>query len=141
LNVSWSEVFCSCNEWDVQKTWMPMNEVVGGIYSPQPLPSRWQGLLVMGAPDSLGRHRTATVHCLVRAMLAQPLEFQAVNRWRCLSSSYTGQSGATLDKPVHSDFCALTSVAALFTTVALHSRPLARRESLLCWLTGQSGEL
>jgi hypothetical protein len=30
LNVSWSEVFCSCNEWDVQKTWMPMNVVVGG---------------------------------------------------------------------------------------------------------------
>jgi hypothetical protein len=28
--VSWSEVFCSCNEWDVQKTWIPMNEVVGG---------------------------------------------------------------------------------------------------------------
>jgi hypothetical protein len=28
--VSWSEVVCSCNEWDVKKTWMPMNEVVGG---------------------------------------------------------------------------------------------------------------
>jgi hypothetical protein len=29
-----------------------MNEEVGGIYSPQPLPSRWQSLLAMGAPDS-----------------------------------------------------------------------------------------
>jgi hypothetical protein len=27
-----------------------MNEVVGGIYSPQPLPSRWQSLLAMGTP-------------------------------------------------------------------------------------------
>jgi hypothetical protein len=27
--VSWSEVFCSCNECDVQNTWMPLKEVVG----------------------------------------------------------------------------------------------------------------
>jgi hypothetical protein len=43
-----------------------MNEVVGGIYSPQPLPSRWQRLLAMGAPDnhyalSSARHVSATV--------------------------------------------------------------------------------
>jgi hypothetical protein len=31
---------------------MPMIEVVGVIYNPQPLPSRWQTLLAMGAPDS-----------------------------------------------------------------------------------------
>jgi hypothetical protein len=42
---------------------------------------------------------------------------------------------------VSSDFFALTSVAVLFTTVALHSQPLARREPLLRWLIGQSGEL
>jgi hypothetical protein len=48
-----------------------MNEVVGGIYSPQPLPSRWQRLLAMGALDIPVRHRTATVHCPVHAMLAQ----------------------------------------------------------------------
>jgi hypothetical protein len=28
--VSWSGVFCSCIECDVQNTWMDMNEVVGG---------------------------------------------------------------------------------------------------------------
>jgi hypothetical protein len=28
-------------------------EVVGGIYSLQPLPSRWLSLLSMGTPDSL----------------------------------------------------------------------------------------
>jgi hypothetical protein len=39
MNVYRSEVSC-CNEWDVGNTWMPMNVVVGGIYSLQPLPSR-----------------------------------------------------------------------------------------------------
>jgi hypothetical protein len=43
---------CSCIEWEVQNTWMALNEVVGGIYSPQPLPSRWLFLLAMGAPDT-----------------------------------------------------------------------------------------
>jgi hypothetical protein len=43
-----------------------MNEVVGGIYSPQPLSSHGQRLLVMGAPDnhcslSGARHVNATV--------------------------------------------------------------------------------
>jgi hypothetical protein len=52
LNVSWSEVFGSCIECWIQNTWMALNEVVGGIYSPQPLPSRWQSLLAMGTPDS-----------------------------------------------------------------------------------------
>jgi hypothetical protein len=33
-------------------------EVVGGIYSLQPLPSRWLTLLSMGTPDSLVVHRT-----------------------------------------------------------------------------------
>jgi hypothetical protein len=90
LNVSRSEVFCSCNEWDVQNTWMPMNEVVGGIYSPQPLPSRWQGQLAMGAPDSPVRHRTVTVHCLVRATTTRLLGFGAVDRWSRVSFCCTG---------------------------------------------------
>jgi hypothetical protein len=42
-----------------------------------------------------------------------------------------------LDSPVTSDLCALTSLAALFRTVEFCSRPLARREPLLRWLTGQ----
>jgi hypothetical protein len=58
------------------------------------------------------------VHCPVRATSAQPLGFGAVDRWRRLSSSCTGQSGATSDSPVPSDFCALTSVAALLGIVA-----------------------
>jgi hypothetical protein len=53
-------------ECELLKTGMPMNEVVGGIYSPQPLPSRWQRMLAMGAPDSHcslsgARHVSASV--------------------------------------------------------------------------------
>jgi hypothetical protein len=73
--VSWSECYSSCIECELLKTLMPMNEVVGGIYSPQPLPSRWQSLLAIGAPDSPVRHRTVTVYCPVRAMSARPLGF------------------------------------------------------------------
>jgi hypothetical protein len=61
---------------------MTLNEVAGGIYSPQPLPSRWQSLLMMGAPDSK-----------VRATSARPLGFGAIDRWSCLSFCCTGQSG------------------------------------------------
>jgi hypothetical protein len=56
-------------------------EVVGGIYSLQPLPSRWLTLLSMGAPDSPVAYRTTTVHCPVRATSACPLGFGAVDRW------------------------------------------------------------
>jgi hypothetical protein len=84
LNVSRSEFFCSCSEWDVHNTWMPMNEVVGDIHSPQPLPSRWQGLLAMGAPDNPVR---ATSACL--------LGFGAVDCWSRYSSCCTGHTGAT----------------------------------------------
>jgi hypothetical protein len=47
--------------------------VVGGIYSSQPPSSRWRSLLVMGAPDSLVRHRIGPVHCPVRRHVTQPL--------------------------------------------------------------------
>jgi hypothetical protein len=75
---------------------------LGGIYSLQPLPSRWQSLLAMGTPDRPVAHRTVIVHCLVRAMSAHPLGFRAVDRWSSLSFCCT-------DSPVNSDFCVLTS--------------------------------
>jgi hypothetical protein len=37
LDLLWSGCLCSCNECDVQNTWMPLKEVVGGIYCLQPL--------------------------------------------------------------------------------------------------------
>jgi hypothetical protein len=54
LIVSWSVVFYSCNKCEVQKTWMAWMEVIGGIYSLQPLPvvgCRWHTKQSGGAPD------------------------------------------------------------------------------------------
>jgi hypothetical protein len=73
----WSGCLCSCNQCDIQNTWMSLKEVVGGIYSPQPLPSHWLSLLAMGTPDSPVVHRTATVHCPMHATSARPLGFGA----------------------------------------------------------------
>jgi hypothetical protein len=82
----------------------------------------------MGAPDSP-----------VRATSAQPLGFGVGRSLEPLSSCCTGQSGATPDSPVPSDFCALTSPRHCSTLFLLTKRPLVHRESLLRWLTGQSG--
>jgi hypothetical protein len=72
---------------------MALNEVVGGIYNPQPLPSRWQRLLAMGAPDSPVAHQTVIVHCPVRATSACLLGFGAVDHWSRVCFFCTGQSG------------------------------------------------
>jgi hypothetical protein len=55
-------------------------EVVGGIYSLQPLSSRWLSLLTMGTPDSLVVHRTW--HCSLSGAchISSPLGFEAVDR-------------------------------------------------------------
>jgi hypothetical protein len=95
----------------------------------------------MDTPNSSVAHRTVTVHCPVHTMSARHLGFGAVDRWSGLSFCCIGQSGATPDSPVTFDFCALTSAVVLFITVHHGRRPLARREPLLHWLTGQSGEL
>jgi hypothetical protein len=89
--------FCSCNEYEVQKTRLPLKEVVGGIYSLQPLPIHWLFLLAMGTPDSPVAHRTGNVHSPVRATSARPLGFGALDRWNPLSFSCTGRSGGTPD--------------------------------------------
>jgi hypothetical protein len=51
-----------------------MDEVVGGIYSLQPLPSRWLSLLAMGTPDmycslSGARHVSTPVGVLERTTI------------------------------------------------------------------------
>jgi hypothetical protein len=69
----------------------------------------------MGVSDSPVRHRTVTVHCPVRCHVTQPLGFGVKSTVGALSPCDTGQSGATLDCPVPSDFAALTSATALFT--------------------------
>jgi hypothetical protein len=137
--MSWSECYCSCIEWGYQKIWMTLNEVVGGIYSPQPLPSCWLFLLSMDARDSPVVRRT--LHCSLSGArhVSYLLGFGAVDCWRLLSSSGTRQSSGTPGMSGNlwlrcSDFC-----AALFITVHICSRPLTRREPLLHWLTGQPG--
>jgi hypothetical protein len=79
---------------------MNINEVVGGIYSPEPLPWPLGRVLSMGAPDSPVHHRTSTVHCPVRRHVTQPLGFGAGSTVGVLSSCGSGQSGATPDSPV-----------------------------------------
>jgi hypothetical protein len=54
----------------------------------------------MGAPDSLVRHRTGPVHCLVRYHVTQLLGFGAKSTVGALYPCGTGQSGATPDSPV-----------------------------------------
>jgi hypothetical protein len=59
---------------------MPLKEVVGGIYSLQPLPSRWLFLLSMGTQgDSPVVHRTG--HCSLTGVcdVSAPLGFGAVD--------------------------------------------------------------
>jgi hypothetical protein len=55
-------------------------DVVGGIYSLQPLSSSWQTLLSMGTPDGPVVHRT--LHCLLSGAchVSRPLGFGAVDR-------------------------------------------------------------
>jgi hypothetical protein len=65
----------------------------------------------MGAPDSPMRYRTDTVQCSVRRHVTQPLGFEAKSTVGALFLCGTGQSGATPDSPVPSDFCALTFAA------------------------------
>jgi hypothetical protein len=72
-------------------------EVVGGIYSLQPLPSRWLSLLSMGTPDSPVVHRTRYCSLSGARHVSTLFGFGAVDRWNPLSFSCTGQSGATPD--------------------------------------------
>jgi hypothetical protein len=81
----------------------------------------------MGAPDSPVRHRTGTVGCPVRRRVTQLLGFGAKSTVGALSPCSTGQPGATPDSPVPSDFAALTSAAALFTSSVLLQSTVARR--------------
>jgi hypothetical protein len=87
-----------------------------GIYSPQPPKYPLGRLLAMGAPD-----------IPVRCHVTQPLGFGAKSTVGALSPCGTGQSGATPDSPVPSEFTALTSAAALFTSSVLLQSTIERR--------------
>jgi hypothetical protein len=120
---------------------MPLKEVVGGIYSLQPLPNRWLFLVAMGTPDSSVVHRTVTVHCPVRATSTHSLGSGADDRWNPLSCSCTGQSGATLDMSDVLSLLRSDSCHALFTNFPFCSRPLALGSRCSVGSPDMSGEL
>jgi hypothetical protein len=77
-------------------------------------------------PDSLVRHRTGTVRCLVRCHITQPLGFGARSTVGALSSCGTGQSGASPDSLVPSNFAALTSAVHCSCTVHFAESTIVR---------------
>jgi hypothetical protein len=93
----------------------------------------------MGEPDSLVRHRTLTVQCPVRRHITQPLGFWSSWSLAPLSSCGTGQSSGAPNSPVPLWPAALTSAAHCAALFPLLESTVARRWSLLRWLTGQFG--
>jgi hypothetical protein len=113
---------------------MTLNEVVGGIYSPQPLPSRWQRLLAMGAPDSYcslsgARHISVSV----RVWSSWPLEPFVFLLHRTVRWPLTSALWLCRDTIQHCS--SAQSIVGAQGVVA----PLAHR--IVRWHTGQSGEL
>jgi hypothetical protein len=100
--------------------WLEWRWLGGGIYSLQPLPSRWLSLLSMVTPDSPVVHRTW--HCSLSdaCHVSRLLRFRAVDRWSPLSFCDIGQSDAFW--LCSSDFRLL--LCALFTRQC--SRPLEK---------------
>jgi hypothetical protein len=91
--------------------------------------SRWWRLLAMGAPDSSVHHQT--LHC---SLSDAPLRQLSVRVWRSWSLE---RLVVLLHRTVR---CPLTSALWLLTCTVHGGRwSLARRETLLRWLTGQSG--
>jgi hypothetical protein len=128
LIVSWTVCLCSSIECEVLKTSMAWMEVVGGIYSLQPLPSRWLSLLSMGTPDMvLFIVRCAPRQPTVGVWSGWPLNSFVLLRHRTVQCVLTWQ------------FWLLTSALCTVHSVSAVDRwwswPLLR------WLTGQSGEL
>jgi hypothetical protein len=95
----------------------------GGIYSLQPLPSRWLSLLVMGTPDSSVAHRTALF-----IVWCAPCQHA---RWGFGVDDRRNPCPVVApDSPVPHQTCPVTSdfaadfCRALFITVHFCSRPL-----------------
>jgi hypothetical protein len=80
----------------------------------------------MGTPDSPVRHRTGPVHCPVSRHVTQPLGFGARSTVGALSACGNGQSGASPDSPVPSDFAALTSAVHYSCTIHFAESTVAR---------------
>jgi hypothetical protein len=90
-----------------------------GYYSLPTTSSRW--LISAGDGRTEQSGAPPDTHCALSGArhVAQLLRFGVVDRWSVLSSCCIGQSGATLDRLVPSDFYVLTSAFALFTAERL----------------------
>jgi hypothetical protein len=126
----------SCSVGILLLQWMKNSECLDGsewggwgvFIASQPLLAFGWFLLAMGAPDSPMCHQTTIVHCAVRATSAQPLGFGAGRPLEPLSSCCTRQSGAFW-------LMRFWLWHVLFTMAG----DRWHRESLLRWLTEQSG--
>jgi hypothetical protein len=120
----------------------------GGTYSPQPLPSRRQRLLAMGASDSQVHHRTTTVHisdarhvsAIVRVWSSWPLKTLVVLLHRIVRC-HTRQSGDLW--LLRSDFYCDTVQhrSSAQSTVGAQGAVASLAHRTVRWHTGQSGEL
>jgi hypothetical protein len=110
--VSWSEVFCSCIECELQKTWIPIKEVVGGVFiaSNHFLPIGW--VCYRWAHRTI-RWRTGqvlfTVQCVPRQHARWGLERLTVGSLCLVAAPDSSVPHRTC--LMYSDFCALTSDA------------------------------
>jgi hypothetical protein len=123
--VSWNIWHCSCNEYGVQKTWMPLKKVVGGFIA-------FNHFLVVGSFCWRWAHRTVqwctrqvlfTVRCAPHQHARWGLERLIVEVVCPVVAP---------DSPVHSVFSALTSDlhCSLWQSTVVPRLPLLR------WLTG-----
>jgi hypothetical protein len=125
--------------------WMVGVEVVGGIYSPQPPNNRWEETVVDGHTRQSGAP-SDTVRCA--SHVTQPLGFGRRRPLEALSSSGTGQSGATPDRycslsgaPVTTALLCRARFAHCSSVSSAFAVDRCAKESLLRWHTGQSSEL
>jgi hypothetical protein len=128
--MSWSVWLCSCNEYGVQKTWMPLKEVVGGVFIAS------NHFLAVDYFCWRWAHRTVrwctgqplfTVRCVLRQHARWGLEW--LDRWNSCPIAALDMSGVLWLR--YSDLS-----RALFTTVHLLADDRWRRLPLLRWLTG-----
>jgi hypothetical protein len=132
----WSGCLCSCNECDVHNTWMPLKEVVGGVFI------AFNHFLVVGCFCWRWAHRTFrwctqhalfTVRCVPRQHARWGLE--QLDRWNPCPVAASDSPVPHRTCPVCSDFFALTSAAHYPQLFTFGRRPL-RRLPLLRWITG-----
>jgi hypothetical protein len=124
LNVSWSVWLCSCNEYGVQKTWMPLKEVVGVFIASN-------NFLVVGYICWRWAHRTVrwctgqalfTIRCVPRQHARWGLE--RLDHWNPCPVAAPDSPVPHQTCPVCSNFSALSSAVHWSSLFTFGRRPL-----------------